>query len=92
MRAALLLLLLAAGVGCNADPGEIEQTVGYREIFEFLDGRHPDLATTAELIRQNTRHYAKRQETWFKKESDLTWFDAQKDMDKILPFLESRIL
>jgi tRNA dimethylallyltransferase len=68
------------------------QTVGYREIFEFLDGRHPDLATTAELIRQNTRHYAKRQETWFKKESDLTWFDAQKDMDKILPFLESRIL
>lgn len=68
------------------------QTVGYREIFEFIDGRHPDLATTAELIKQNTRHYAKRQETWFKKESNLTWFDGQKDISKILPFLESRIL
>lgn len=42
------------------------QTVGYREIFEYLDG-HLSLEKAIELIKRNTRHYAKRQLTWFKK-------------------------
>lgn len=41
------------------------QTVGYTELFDYFDGKH-DLTTTIELIKQNTRRYAKRQETWFK--------------------------
>jgi len=41
------------------------QTVGYRELFEYLDG-HCDLETATENIRKNTRHYAKRQMTWFR--------------------------
>ena len=40
-------------------------TVGYKELFEHFDGRH-DLDTAIELIRRNTRRYAKRQMTWFK--------------------------
>ena len=41
-------------------------TVGYKELFEYMDGRH-DLDTATELIRRNTRRYAKRQMTWFGK-------------------------
>ena len=39
-------------------------TVGYRELFAYMDGQH-DLETAVELIRRNTRRYAKRQLTWF---------------------------
>jgi len=41
-------------------------TVGYKEIFDYIDGKH-NLETTIELIRRNTRRYAKRQLTWFSK-------------------------
>jgi tRNA dimethylallyltransferase len=43
------------------------QTVGYRELFDFFDGKISE-EKAFELIKQNTRHYAKRQVTWFKKE------------------------
>ncbi len=42
------------------------QTVGYRELFDYLDGKIP-LEKAIEEIKKNTRHYAKRQMTWFKK-------------------------
>ena len=42
------------------------QTVGYQEFFDHFDGKY-DLPQTIHRIKQNTRHYAKRQETWFKK-------------------------
>lgn len=49
------------------------QTVGYKELFEFFDG-----ATTLEKalseIKKNSRHYAKRQLTWFKRDKDIAWF------------------
>jgi tRNA dimethylallyltransferase len=44
------------------------QTVGYRELFEYLDG-HCSLEQAVANIRTNTRQYAKRQMTWFKKDS-----------------------
>lgn len=51
------------------------QTVGYTELFDYLEGKISlDAATT--LIRQHTRNYAKRQMTWFRKDSELTWFRA----------------
>ena len=49
------------------------QTVGYRELFDCFSQRSPSvsLEKTTELIKQNTRHYAKRQLTWFKKEEGM---------------------
>lgn len=52
------------------------QTVGYSEIFEHLDGKIT-LATAIEEIKKNTRHYAKRQMTWFKKDKEVNWLNAK---------------
>jgi tRNA dimethylallyltransferase len=49
------------------------QTVGYRELFEYLHG-NLSLEDAIELIKKNTRHYAKRQLTWFKKDPAINWF------------------
>ena len=57
------------------------QTVGYRELFGYLDGEY-DLQRAVELIRQNTRHYAKRQMTWFRRDKDIHWLDANNDYEK----------
>jgi tRNA dimethylallyltransferase len=51
------------------------QTVGYSEIFEYLDG-NISLDQAIDLIKTNTRQYAKRQMTWFKKDQEIKWFDA----------------
>ena len=48
------------------------QTVGYRELFSYFDGEI-SLPKAIELIKQNTRHYAKRQMTWFKKDDSVEW-------------------
>ncbi len=47
-------------------------TVGYKELFAYMDGVH-DLDTAIELIRRNTRRYAKRQLTWFARDPDMQW-------------------
>ena len=47
-------------------------TVGYKELFAFMDGQS-DLETAVELIRRNTRRYAKRQLTWFARDSGMIW-------------------
>lgn len=65
------------------------QTVGYREWFGYFDG----LATreeAVELIKRNTRRYAKRQMTWFGRDKEITWFDPS-DSGKIIAFLENGI-
>ncbi len=48
------------------------QTVGYRELFDYFDGT-TNLDRAIELIKQNSRHYAKRQLTWFKKDEQIKW-------------------
>ena len=50
------------------------QTVGYTELFDYLDGR-TSLETAVEEIKKNTRHYAKRQMTWFRKDPSIEWAD-----------------
>ncbi len=52
------------------------QTVGYRELFDFDEGKY-SRDKAIDLIKQNTRHYAKRQMTWFKKEEEIEWVDGQ---------------
>ncbi|RYD76051.1 MAG: tRNA (adenosine(37)-N6)-dimethylallyltransferase MiaA [Sphingobacteriales bacterium] len=51
------------------------QTVGYRELFDYLQGLN-SLDKAVELIKQNSRHYAKRQLTWFKKDEEMQWLNA----------------
>jgi len=50
-------------------------TVGYSELFDYLDGK-TDLNTAINLIKQNTRRFAKRQLTWFRKDKDMKWMTA----------------
>lgn len=61
------------------------QTVGYSELFDHLDGKYT-LEEAVEKIKLNTRHYAKRQMTWFRKDKDIHWFPATEAglIDKIL--------
>jgi len=48
------------------------QTVGYQELFDYLDGKYI-LDEAVEKIKQHTRNFAKRQMTWFRKDPDITW-------------------
>lgn len=48
------------------------QTVGYREIFDYIDGLY-DRDEAIRLLKRNTRHYAKRQMTWFRRDAEFTW-------------------
>ena len=57
------------------------QTVGYKELFAMMDGEY-DLDRAIELIQQNTRHYAKRQLTWFRRDKDIHWLDANEAYEK----------
>ena len=54
------------------------KTLGYKELFSYLDG-DLSLLKAVELIKKNTRNYAKRQLTWFKKEENITWFDMEQN-------------
>ena len=58
------------------------QTVGYSEIFEQLDGKI-SLAVAIEEIKKNTRQYAKRQMTWFRKDKEINWISAKHIRDII---------
>lgn len=51
-------------------------SLGYKEIIKYLDGELT-LEETAELLKKNTRNYAKRQITWFKRDKNIIWLDAQ---------------
>ncbi len=67
------------------------QTVGYQEIFGYLDNNY-DWEEAVRLIKRNSRRYAKRQLTWFKKDEAMQWFslgnDATKDFQEICKFIE----
>lgn len=56
------------------------QTVGYRELFAYLDGEY-DLNRAIELIQRNSRRYAKRQLTWFRADKTIHWLDATNDYE-----------
>ncbi|MFC4818636.1 tRNA (adenosine(37)-N6)-dimethylallyltransferase MiaA [Flavobacterium sp. GCM10023249] len=67
------------------------QTVGYRELFDFLDG-NTTLEFAIEEIKKNTRRFAKRQMTWFKRTENTEWFDYQSDIDTIINHVSSKII
>jgi tRNA dimethylallyltransferase len=56
------------------------QTVGYNELFAYLEGQC-SLEEAVDEIKKNTRHYAKRQMTWFRKDPSIQWVDAAQYQD-----------
>ena len=59
------------------------QTVGYRELFDYFEG-NVSVENAFELIKQHTRHYAKRQMTWFKKDDEVQWIKPTEIMETII--------
>ena len=61
-------------------------TVGYKELFDYLDGRWP-LDEAVERIKGNTRRYARKQLTWYKRDEDMHWFHPD-NIQEILNYLK----
>lgn len=55
------------------------RTVGYSEFFDYFEGKY-SLSTTIELIKQHTRNFAKRQLTWFRRNSEIFWVDPKNEL------------
>lgn len=64
-------------------------TVGYKEMFNYIDGVW-SLDEAVERIKGNTRRYARKQLTWYKKDDDIVWFDAA-ETEKIIKFLVDKL-
>lgn len=64
-------------------------TVGYKELFKYLNGEWT-LEFAISEIKKNSRRFAKRQLTWFRKKEDITWFDYESDVDTIIKILEAK--
>ena len=64
-------------------------TVGYKELFEYLDGK-AILEQAVEQIKINTRQYAKRQMTWLRKNTEYHWFSID-EYDKMLEFIKEQL-
>ena len=62
------------------------QTVGYRELFDYFEGKIT-LEFAIEEIKKNTRRFAKRQLTWFKRNEATKWFEYSTDLKKIIEFI-----
>ena len=79
-------------MGCTRDMVSM-QGLGYKEILDCLDGRI-SLDEAVYLIKRDTRHFAKRQLTWFRRERDVIWLnkpDFDYDEQKILKFMEQKM-
>jgi tRNA dimethylallyltransferase len=66
------------------------QTVGYKELFDHFDG-NISLAEAIEQIKMNTRRFAKRQMTWFKRTQGTMWFDYTTHPSQIINYIESKL-
>jgi tRNA dimethylallyltransferase len=71
--------LLETGIPASAKPFE---AIGYRHIIADIDSCIAQ-EETIRIIQRDTRRYAKRQMTWFRKQSDVTWFDGPGDSEEI---------
>jgi tRNA dimethylallyltransferase len=61
-------------------------TVGYNELFDYFDGK-TELHSAISLIKQNTRRFAKRQLTWFKKDKDIIWMSQKQNLTGLLALI-----
>jgi tRNA dimethylallyltransferase len=67
------------------------QTVGYRELFSYMDGEFT-LPFAIEEIKKNTRRFSKRQLTWFKRKENTKWFDYLTNRTEIIKYIEKQNL
>lgn len=65
------------------------QTVGYREMFDYFDGKS-SREEAIELIKRNSRRYAKRQMTWFRRDEEIAWFEPSK-LTAIIDYINSKV-
>lgn len=63
------------------------QTVGYQEIFGFMDGQY-DKQEAVRLLKRNSRRYAKRQLTWFKRDEEIRWFKPE-NTSSIMEYIQN---
>lgn len=64
------------------------QTVGYKELFDYLNNK-TDLNTAIDSIKQNTRRFAKRQLTWFRRDEEIKWFEPT-ELNEIVSYINSK--
>ena len=65
-------------------------TVGYKELFDFFDGK-TDRGEAVRLIKRNTRRYAKKQLSWFRRDTSITWFHPSQKQE-ILDFIVNHFI
>jgi tRNA dimethylallyltransferase len=65
-------------------------TVGYKELFDYFEG-NSTLEFAISEIKKNTRRFAKRQLTWFRKDESISWFDYKTDAIEIIKFIEKKV-
>jgi tRNA dimethylallyltransferase len=65
-------------------------TVGYKELFDHLEGKLT-LEEAIAQIQQNTRRFAKRQLTWFKRDENTKWFDNKNSVEEIYSYIKQQI-
>ena len=64
------------------------QTVGFSELFDYFDGTI-SRDEAIELIKRNSRRYAKRQMTWFRRDKEIQWFTKPK-LEEVVAYIESK--
>lgn len=81
--------------GCTREMVSM-QGLGYKEILDYFDGIYP-LEEAVRILKRDTRHFAKRQLTWFRRERDVTWinkkeygYDTEKILDAMIQVLKER--
>lgn len=69
------------------------KAIGYKEVISYLDGEI-DFDEMVDLIKKNSRHYAKRQLTWFRRDKRIKWFDRESDtiLSDIENYIDSRLV
>ena len=69
------------------------KAIGYKEVISYLDGEM-DFDEMVDLIKKNSRHYAKRQLTWFRRDKRIKWFDRESDtiLSDIENYIDSRLV
>ena len=69
------------------------QGIGYKELLAYLDGEYT-LDVAVDVLKQDTRHFAKRQLTWFRREKEVFWLDKSeigRDTDSVLKVIDSEL-
>lgn len=81
--------LLDQGLDKNA---QSLKAIGYKEVISYLEGEI-EYSEMIDLIKKNSRHYAKRQLTWFRRDGRIKWFDRESDnlLEEIETYIDSKL-